>query len=46
MFEGDLKIWDNIRAKAAEEGSEFSIRPLAPDPQGGWRCTQNITMRQ
>lgn len=28
MFEGDPKIRDNIRANAAEEGSEFSIRPL------------------
>ena len=46
MFEDDPKIRDNIRAKAAEEGSEFSIRPLARDPQGGWRCTQNITLRK
>ena len=46
MFEGDPKIRDNIRAKAAEEGSEFSIRPLTRDPQGGWRCTQNITLRK
>ncbi len=46
MFEGDPKIRDNIRAKAAEEGSEFSIRPLTRDPQGGWRCTQNIILRK
>ena len=46
MFEGDPKIRDNIRAKAAEEGSEFSIRPLTRDPQGGWRCTQNISLRK
>ena len=46
MFEDDPKIRDNIRAKAEEEGSEFSIRPLTHDPQGGWRCTQNITLRK
>ncbi|HZS03309.1 MAG TPA: protocatechuate 3,4-dioxygenase [Blastocatellia bacterium] len=46
MFEGDPKIKDNIRARAAEEDSEFSIRPLTRDPQGEWRCTQNITMRK
>lgn len=46
VFEGDPKISKDIRASAAKEGSDFSIRPLTRDPQGGWRCTQNVTLRK
>ena len=46
LFEGDPKISDDIRAKASQEGSEFSIRPLTRDQMGGWRCTQNVIVRK
>ena len=46
VFEGDPKLSDDIRARAAKEDSAFSIRPLTRDPQGGWRCTQDVKMRK
>jgi len=46
VFDGDRLINDRIRADAAQEESGFSIRPLERDKQGGWRCTQDIKLRQ
>ncbi|MBI1765416.1 MAG: protocatechuate 3,4-dioxygenase [Acidobacteria bacterium] len=46
VFEGDPKISADIRTRAAQEDSAFSIRPLAREAQGGWRCTQNVTLRK
>lgn len=46
VFEGDPKLTADIRARAAQSDSGFSLRPLTRDPQDGWRCTQNITLRK
>lgn len=46
VFEGDPKISKDIRASAAKEGSDFSIRPLTRDAAGGWRCTQDVNLRR
>ncbi|MBS1806834.1 MAG: protocatechuate 3,4-dioxygenase [Acidobacteria bacterium] len=46
VFEGDPKISKEIRASAAKEDSAFSIRPLTRTSQGGWHCTQNVTLRK
>src|SRR5581483_6155321 len=46
VFEGDPKITADIRARAAQENSAFSIRPLTRDAQGVWRCTQDVTLRK
>lgn len=46
VFEGDPKIGADIRTSAAQEGSAFSIRKLTRDPQGVWRCTQDVTLRK
>ncbi len=46
VFEGDPKINADIRARAAQEGSAFSIRKLTRDAQGVWHCTQNVTLRK
>lgn len=46
IFEGDPHIDERLRAEAAKEGSAFSLRKLTRDAQGGWRCTQDITLRK
>lgn len=46
LFEGDPLISDRTRSDAAKEGSAFSIRPLARDQQGVWRCAQDIKMQR
>jgi protocatechuate 3,4-dioxygenase, beta subunit len=46
VFEGDPKISADIRARAAQAGSGFSLRKLTRDAQGVWRCTQNVTLRK
>jgi protocatechuate 3,4-dioxygenase beta subunit len=46
VFEGDPKISDEIRARAAQADSGFSIRKLTRDAQGLWRCTQDVTLRK
>lgn len=46
VFEGDPQISADIRARADQENSAFSLRPLARDSQGAWHCTQNITLRR
>jgi protocatechuate 3,4-dioxygenase, beta subunit len=46
VFEGDPKVNADIRARAAQEGSAFSIRPLKRDPQGVWHCTQDVKLRK
>lgn len=46
VFEGDTRISDDIRARAAQEGSGFSIRQLTRDAAGGWRCTQDVKLRK
>jgi protocatechuate 3,4-dioxygenase, beta subunit len=46
VFEGDPNIDERMRADAAKEGSAFSIRTLARDQQGVWRCTQDVKMRK
>jgi protocatechuate 3,4-dioxygenase beta subunit len=46
VFEGDPFIDDRIRADAAKEDSAFSIRPLKREPEGGWRCAQDVKMQK
>ena len=46
VFEGDPRITADIRTRAAQDGSMFSLRPLTRDSGGGWRCTQNVTLRK
>ena len=46
VFEGDPFIDDRVRQQAADEWSGFSLRRLEKDPQGAWRCTQDIKLRQ
>jgi protocatechuate 3,4-dioxygenase beta subunit len=46
VFEGDPKLSGEIRARAAQEGSVFSLRPLTRDAQGVWRCSQNVTLKK
>jgi protocatechuate 3,4-dioxygenase beta subunit len=46
VFEGDPKLNADIRARAAQADSAFSIRPLKRDQQGVWHCTQNVSLRK
>jgi protocatechuate 3,4-dioxygenase beta subunit len=46
VFEGDPKISADIRTRAAQEGSAFSIRKLTRDTRGVWHCTQDVTLRK
>lgn len=46
VFEGDPRINQQIRARAAQEGSAFSIRELSRDASGGLRCTQDIRLHK
>jgi protocatechuate 3,4-dioxygenase, beta subunit len=46
VFEDDPKISADIRARAAQADSGFSIRKLTRDAQGVWRCTQNVTLKK
>lgn len=46
VFEGDPKIDQNIRTRAAQADSAFSIRPLKRDSQGVWHCTQDVTLKK
>ena len=46
VFEGDPKVNADIRARAAQENSMFSIRKLTRDAQGVWHCTQDVTLRK
>jgi protocatechuate 3,4-dioxygenase, beta subunit len=46
VFEGDPKISDDIRARAAQADSAFSIRKLMRDAQGVWHGTQDVTLRK
>ncbi len=45
VFEGDPLVTAAIRARAAQEGSGFSLRPLQGDAEAGWRCTQDVRLR-
>lgn len=46
VFAHDPLVDDGIRQRAAVEGSGFSIRPLSRDPQGVWRCAQDIQLKR
>jgi protocatechuate 3,4-dioxygenase beta subunit len=46
VFEDDPLVDRNIRARAATEGSGFSIRPLTRDGQGVLRCTQDVLLKK
>lgn len=46
VFEDDPKVGNDIRARAAQAGSGFSLRKLTRDVQGVWHCAQNVTMKQ
>lgn len=46
VFEGDPKISNDIRTRAAQPDSAFSIRKLTRDAQGVWHCTQEVTLRK
>lgn len=46
VFEGDPKINADIRTRAAQENSGFSIRKLTGDAKTGWRCTQDVKLRK
>jgi protocatechuate 3,4-dioxygenase beta subunit len=46
VFEGDPKISNDIRTRAAQPDSAFSIRKLTRDAQGTWHCTQDVTLRK
>lgn len=46
VFEGDPKISQDLRASAAKDGSDFSIRSIMRDPQDRWRCTQDVKLRR
>lgn len=46
VFEGDPKLTADIRARAAQADSAFSLRPLTRDAQGVWHCTQNVTLKK
>lgn len=46
VFEGDPKINADIRNRAAQENSGFSIRKLTGDAKSGWRCTQDVKLRK
>lgn len=46
VFEGDPKLNADIRSRAAQEDSGFSLRPLTRDAQGTWRCTQDVKLRK
>jgi protocatechuate 3,4-dioxygenase beta subunit len=46
VFEGDPRLNDDIRARAAQEGSGFSLRKLARDAAGAWRCTQDVKLQK
>lgn len=46
VFEGDPKIGADIRTRAAQEGSMFSIRKLTGDAKSGWRCTQDVKLQK
>ncbi len=46
VFEGDPKVSADIRARAAQENSGFSLRPLTRDQQGVLHCTQDIKLKK
>lgn len=46
VSEGDPKLSDDIRARAAQEDSAFSLVKLTRDAQGVWHCTQDIKLRK
>lgn len=46
VFEGDPKISNDIRTRAAQADSAFSIRKLTRAAQGVWHCTQDVTLRK
>jgi protocatechuate 3,4-dioxygenase beta subunit len=46
LFEGDPLVSDRTRSDAAKEGSAFSIRPIARDQQGVWRCAQDVKLQR
>ncbi len=46
VFEGDPKISADIRARAAQEDSGFSLRKLTRAAAGNWRCTQDVKLRK
>lgn len=46
VFAEDPLVDQRIRERAAMEDSGFSIRPLARDAEGVWRCTQDIQLKK
>lgn len=46
VFDDDPKVDNNIRTKAAQEGSGFSLRKLTRDAEGVLHCTQNVTLKK
>lgn len=46
IFDDDPKVTDVIRAKAVQEGSDYSLRKLTRDAQGVWHCTQHVTLKK
>jgi protocatechuate 3,4-dioxygenase beta subunit len=46
VFEGDPKVNADIRTRAAQENSGFSIRPLTRNAQNVWLCTQDVKLRK
>jgi protocatechuate 3,4-dioxygenase beta subunit len=46
VFEGDPFISSDIREKAKNEDSMFSLRAAAPDDKGVLRCVQDIRLKR
>jgi protocatechuate 3,4-dioxygenase beta subunit len=46
VFEGDPKVSADIRTRAAQEDSGFSLRPLKRDQQGVLHCTQDVKLKK
>ena len=46
VFEGDPRLNQDIRTRAAQADSAFSLRPLTRAAQGGWRCTQDVRLKK
>lgn len=46
VFDDDPFVTANIRARARQENTIYSIKKLERDPQGAWRCVQDVQLQR